>query len=124
MKNVLKIVLLCIGFACASYADQEGEEYYRKAQECIEKKDADNAIIYLHKAIDSGYHDGYTYAILASLYEIKGLDDTAKKYYTLALKLLEEQLQEHTKSKSDTLIRSTNESIARTKRSLEKLKVN
>jgi len=78
---------------------KKGEEHQQKAEECIRKQDVDCAIYHLRMAIDYGCITGHTYAMLASMYDMKGQKLDARRYYIAAIKEFKRQIETLKKNK-------------------------
>ena len=122
-KFILTSILFTIIYftCCYAFAEtNEGEEYYQKAKEYMQERDADNAIIYLEKAIALGYVDSNIYGILGGLYLVKGSKDEARKYLTIALNMFEKELAGFRQSNDIDMINRTTKLIEKTKKQIVK----
>lgn len=99
-------------------SSKEAEQHYQKAKGFIDKRDADNAIFHLKKAIDLGHKDGYTYCMLGMMYKIKGSKSEAKKYLKMGLKGFEKQIKFFRKINNHKIVSELNKSIRKTKEQL------
>ncbi len=88
---LLAMAMILSGCVFSNQNHAKAEEHYKMAQQFMGKRDADNAIVHLEKAIEYGYRDGFVYGMLGAMYKAKGMKEKAREYLTVSLSKLEQQ---------------------------------
>ncbi|MEK7224088.1 MAG: hypothetical protein AAB221_00200 [Bacteroidota bacterium] len=99
MKNKRSVVIAFIAlffilFVTCAYSNtlSEAQTHRKQAEEYFQKHDIDKALEHLKKAIEYGDKSSSAYALVATMYRLKGMNDEARQYYTAALEAAEKEL--------------------------------
>lgn len=88
------IVLFFVVFVTCAYSDtrSEAQEHRKKAAEYFQKREIDKALEHLMKAIEYSDTSSSTYALVGTMYKLKGMKSEALEYYETALAVAEREL--------------------------------
>lgn len=83
--------VLCLTYAYANTLT-EAQTYRKQAAEYFQKHDIDKALEHLKKAIECGDKSSSVYALVATMYKLKGMNNEALQNYKAALEVAKKEL--------------------------------